>query len=143
MIFYPNRSFCFEKYFIFSWTQLPRNAKAILAKFWVTSKNVKLVSCLRFYNALRRSGKQKSSLKLSKILEQPPICNPKSSLKLSNSHVQSLPYSVCTNFYISSKLPSCVIQPLRNFSHFNVNLCIIQNIRKFHISMFPGPSFPC
>ena len=82
MIFYPNRSFCFEKYFIFSWSQLPRNAKAILAKFWVTSKNVNLVIFLRFYNALRRSGNQKARQKLSKILQQPPIRHPRSSLEI-------------------------------------------------------------
>ena len=129
---------------------LPRDSEAIMAKFWVTSKDVKLVICLRSYNALRRSGKQKSSLKLSKILEPPTICNPKSSLKLSNSPcspwlIQSTQISTCQ--------VSCQAALYSRYDIFHISMlitCVTQTLRNFYISMLrvctPSrliPSFPC
>ena len=120
MLFYPNRSFCFEKYFIFSWSQLPRNAKAILAKFWVTSKNVNLVIFLRFYNALRRSGNQKARQKLSKILEQPPICNPRSSLEI----VQTTATCLIQSAQISTFQVSCLAALSSCYEIFHISMLI-------------------
>ena len=114
MIFHLNRSFCFEKFFLFSWTQLPRIAKAILAKFW---SNIK--GC--------------SDRHMSQIIQQAPIRQTiKSSLKLSkHSQVQPLHYSASAfqNFYNSTvKLRTTVF---RNLLHFNVNHLRYTNFTDF------------
>ena len=109
----------FWKYFLFSWTQLPRIAKAILTKFWATSKDVQIVIWLKSYN----NSDPSNNKKLAKIIQtQPSAATALFSLSLSEFlqfYRQAAFYSFLEIFYISM-LITCVTQTLRNFLHFNV-----------------------
>ena len=113
MIFYLNKSFCFETISQFHNYNLPRDSETIIQVLG----NIKKCSDRNMYH----------------ILQQAPIRQTiKSSLKLSkHSQVQPLHYSASAfqNFYNSTvKLRSTVF---RNLLHFNVNHLRYTNFTDF------------
>ena len=113
MIFYLNKSFCFENISYFRDHNLPRDSEAIIQ--------------------VLGNIKRCSDRHMSQIIQQAPIRQTiKSSLKLSkHSQVQPLHYSASAfqNFYNSTvKLRSTVF---RNLLHFNVNHLRYTNFTEF------------
>ena len=120
MIFYLNRSFGFEKYFIFFVDTITQKRKG---NFGQVLGNIKRCSDRNIYQILQQAQIRqtiKSSLKLSKHSQVQPLHYSASAFQNSYNSTVKLRSTVFLEIFYISMLITCVTQTLRNFLHFNV-----------------------